>query len=221
MGDPVENNFSRCRLCPMNRVLLRVAVQEYVQLRHLGNPTAIDFPVKLDRELHSHSVPLLVGSRGVRAAREAAFVADQNGVAVARRVSVESACAQSPPFIQKPIREFGSIWPISRTMHPYGDKSERITGMGKGYPFGPDPAGKEMMQTITKSTTAIYWHADGRPVLHNGSMFFVNTGRALFGVTARHVYEEYLECADAEPTICQVGNLVVYSGPQISDQAIS
>src|SRR5208283_3911044 len=78
-----------------------------------------------------------------------------------------------------------------------------------GYAFGPDPAGREMMQTITNSTTAIYWHADGGPVLHNGSMFFVRTKNALFGVTARHVYEGYLKCAEAEPTICQIGNLVV------------
>jgi hypothetical protein len=34
-------------------------------------------------------------------------------------------------------------------------------------------------------------------------------GKALFGVTARHVYERYLERAEAEPTICQIGNLVV------------
>ena len=57
MGDPVENDFPRCRLGPLNRVLLRVAVQEDVQLRHFGNSTAIGFAVKLDRELHDHSLP--------------------------------------------------------------------------------------------------------------------------------------------------------------------
>lgn len=81
--------------------------------------------------------------------------------------------------------------------------------MEQGYPFGPDPAGTEMMETIEKSTTAIYWHADGGPVLHNGSMFFVRTKKALFGVTARHVYEGYLKCAEVEPMICQIGNVVV------------
>jgi hypothetical protein len=65
------------------------------------------------------------------------------------------------------------------------------------------------MQAITRSTTAIYWHTDGGPVAHNGSIFFVGTKSALFGVTARHVYEEYLKDADAGPTICQIGDLVV------------
>ena len=61
MSDPVENNLPRRRLGSLNRVLLRVAVQEDVQFRHFGNPTAIDFAVKLDGELHSHSLPLPAG----------------------------------------------------------------------------------------------------------------------------------------------------------------
>ena len=76
MGDPVENNFPRCRLGPLNRVLLRVPVQEDVQFRHFGNPTAIDFAVKLDRELHSHSLPPLMRNGG-RASGEAPMVVDQ------------------------------------------------------------------------------------------------------------------------------------------------
>ena len=43
--------------------------------------------------------------------------------------------------------------------------------MGQGYPFESDLADREMMRTIERSTVAIYWHADGGPVLHNGSMF--------------------------------------------------
>jgi hypothetical protein len=89
--------------------------------------------------------------------------------------------------------------------------------MGQSYPFGPDPAGKEMMQTIMKSTAVIYWHADGGPVLHNGSIFFVRTKKALFGVTARHVYEGYLERAEAERTICQIGNLIVDPNDRLID----
>jgi hypothetical protein len=84
-----------------------------------------------------------------------------------------------------------------------------MAGMGQGYPFESDLPDREMMRTIERSTAAIYWHADGGPVLHNGSMFFVRTEKALFGVTARHVYEEYLECAEAAPTIFQINDLVV------------
>ena len=62
MGDPVENNFPRCRLSPLNRVLLRVPIQEDVQFRHFGNPTTVDFAVQLNRELHKHSLPLWFGA---------------------------------------------------------------------------------------------------------------------------------------------------------------
>ena len=76
MGDPVENNFPGCRLGTLNRVLLRVTVQEDVQFRHFGNPAAIDFAVKLDHELHSHSLPPLMRSGG-RASGGASMVVDQ------------------------------------------------------------------------------------------------------------------------------------------------
>lgn len=66
MGDSVENNLPRGRLGSLNGVLLRIAVQEDVQFRDLGNPTAIDFPVELNRELHSHSLPPLAKSGASR-----------------------------------------------------------------------------------------------------------------------------------------------------------
>jgi hypothetical protein len=78
MSDPVKNNLARCRLGSLNRVLLRVAVQEDVQFRHFGNPTAIDFAVKLDHELHSHSLPPPMRTRG-RASGGASMAADQLG----------------------------------------------------------------------------------------------------------------------------------------------
>jgi hypothetical protein len=81
--------------------------------------------------------------------------------------------------------------------------------MGHEYPFGADLAGREMMQSIMNSTSAIYWHTDGGPVLSSGSAFFVRTPKATFGVTARHVYEGYLNAAQSSPLICQIGNLVI------------
>jgi len=56
MGYAIENTLPRGRLSSLDRVVLRVPVQEDVQFRHLGNPTAIDFTVELDRELHGHSL---------------------------------------------------------------------------------------------------------------------------------------------------------------------
>ena len=40
MRDPVEDNLSRSGLGSLNRILLRIRVQEDVQFRDLGNPTA-------------------------------------------------------------------------------------------------------------------------------------------------------------------------------------
>jgi hypothetical protein len=87
--------------------------------------------------------------------------------------------------------------------------SARIAVVGKGYPFGADLASREMMRTIMSSTSAIYWHSHGGPVLHSGSAFFVRTEKAIFGVTARHVYEGYLASTASEPMVCQVGGLVI------------
>jgi len=86
VSDPVENNFPRCRLGPLDRVLLRVSVQEHVQFRHFGNPTPIDFAVKLDRELHSHRLPSPMRSGG-RPSGGAPVVVDQIQTSWAFRVA--------------------------------------------------------------------------------------------------------------------------------------
>ena len=56
MSDPVLDDLPRRGLRTLNCILLRVAVQENVQFRNLGDPTAIDFEIELDSELHSRSV---------------------------------------------------------------------------------------------------------------------------------------------------------------------
>ena len=76
MGDAVENNFLRCRLSPLNRVLFGVSVQQDVHFRHFRNPTAIDLAVKLDRELHSHRLPPLMRT-DARASGGATTLVDQ------------------------------------------------------------------------------------------------------------------------------------------------
>src|ERR1019366_10320415 len=62
LSDSVENDLPGRRLRSLNRVLLRVSVQQHVQFRHFSNPTAIDLAVKLDHELHSHTLPPLMRS---------------------------------------------------------------------------------------------------------------------------------------------------------------
>ena len=70
MGDPVENYLPRCRLGSLNRVLLGDPVQEDVQFRYFGNPTAVDFAVQLDHELHSHSLSPTLQNSALGAAFE-------------------------------------------------------------------------------------------------------------------------------------------------------
>ena len=81
MGDPVDNNLTRGLLGSLNCVLLRIAVQEEVQLRNLGNPAAIDFPVELNREPHSYSLPSVVSSRANRQEALRMFLAGRASLA--------------------------------------------------------------------------------------------------------------------------------------------
>jgi hypothetical protein len=69
-------------------------------------------------------------------------------------------------------------------------------------------SGKVLIQAIANSVAVLsWWGAAGHGRHYNGSMFFVNTGKALFGVTAKHVYEEYESCAVQYPVTCQIDNL--------------
>jgi hypothetical protein len=40
--------------------------------------------------------------------------------------------------------------------------------------------------------------------VHSGSIFFLYTEQALFAVTARHVFEGYMRCANERPIVCQI-----------------
>jgi hypothetical protein len=64
VGDAVGNNPPSDRPGSLSGVQLRIPVRENVQLRYLGSPTAIDFTVELDHELHSHRLPPMVRMRG-------------------------------------------------------------------------------------------------------------------------------------------------------------
>ncbi len=56
MRDSVQKDLSRGRLGSLNCFPLRVPVQEDIQFRNFGDPTAVDLPVELDRKLHSPQV---------------------------------------------------------------------------------------------------------------------------------------------------------------------
>jgi hypothetical protein len=61
MGDAIENDLPRGQLNSLNRLLFGIPVQEDVQFRHFGNPTAVDFTVEFDREFHSHRLAPMAG----------------------------------------------------------------------------------------------------------------------------------------------------------------
>ncbi len=73
MSNTVENNLMRSQLSPLNRILLRVSVQEDVQFRHFRDPATIGLAVELNGELHNHNLPPIertprLGKPGLRAA---------------------------------------------------------------------------------------------------------------------------------------------------------
>ncbi len=68
------------------------------------------------------------------------------------------------------------------------------------------------LSEIAKNYIApIYWHSGSdtsQSIIHNGTIFFLNTGERLFAVTANHVYQAFLNDQCIDPSIiCKVGNL--------------
>jgi hypothetical protein len=70
--------------------------------------------------------------------------------------------------------------------------------------------GRQLADAILSYATPIFWSA-GQTVgrmddkVRSGTTFFVDTGEALFGVTAGHVYEAHKARADATGVLCQIG----------------
>jgi len=72
-------------------------------------------------------------------------------------------------------------------------------------------SGKEFLAVMRKTTSVLFWANEALGIKPSGgSAFFVNTGKALFGVTATHVYEAFEEQAKQNcHLISQVDNLVI------------
>lgn len=70
--------------------------------------------------------------------------------------------------------------------------------------------GRAELEFVASLTTPLYWvgpATDGAGlVARNGSAFFIDTGAALFGVTAAHVIRGMqMACAEGGPISCQIG----------------
>lgn len=71
--------------------------------------------------------------------------------------------------------------------------------------------GEQALKLTANYVAPLFWiWPDGAQSLYvrNGSIFFVDSGKALFAVTTNHVFEEYLEKKTAFPKlICQIHDL--------------
>jgi len=71
--------------------------------------------------------------------------------------------------------------------------------------------GRELMRVADGYTSYVFWCAreeDGSlKILSNGTVFFINTGTHVFGVTAAHVVRGYLKSKQEHKKLgCQIGN---------------
>jgi hypothetical protein len=70
-----------------------------------------------------------------------------------------------------------------------------------------------VLRNLVRSHTCPFWWFDdhapmGSSIIHNGTISFVDTGNTIVGVTANHVYQQYLhDKATRAATICQIGNV--------------
>ncbi len=62
---------------------------------------------------------------------------------------------------------------------------------------------RSQLQLIRRSVSILHW-ASAPDDHRNGSMFFVNTGSGLFGVTAKHVYEDCQRAFAKKQTLCKI-----------------
>lgn len=81
------------------------------------------------------------------------------------------------------------------------------------------PLGRELQEVVFQYAKAIYWTVSPHPngvddIIRNGTTFFLDCGKGVFGVTAGHVYDGFLEAApnngrtddpDASATAAVVG----------------
>jgi hypothetical protein len=59
---------------------------------------------------------------------------------------------------------------------------------------------------MRRSVSVLHW-ASAPDDHRNGSMFFIDTGAGVFGVTAKHVYDEYLSAAAEKYVLCKVDGM--------------
>jgi hypothetical protein len=73
-----------------------------------------------------------------------------------------------------------------------------------------DAAGADYIRKFRSTTASLHWGNYRGSTLNNGSMFFLYTGKTLFAVTAKHVFEGYMKRAKEQPVLCQIDRMPFY-----------
>jgi len=63
------------------------------------------------------------------------------------------------------------------------------------------------LDLITRKSVSFFHWASAPGDHRNGSMFFIDTGAGLFGVTANHVYRDYQRAAAEKRVLCKVDDM--------------
>jgi hypothetical protein len=61
--------------------------------------------------------------------------------------------------------------------------------------------GTELVNVIQPCVAPLHWQKAGSSWPSSGSAFFVDTGTAMFGITAKHVYDAFEEEANLDPSL--------------------
>ena len=81
---------------------------------------------------------------------------------------------------------------------------------------------------LAECMCAPFWWSVATPedtaarILHNGTIGYVDTGSRRIGITANHVYKEYLankEAHDADAIVCQFGSSTIYPEQHVIDDS--
>lgn len=114
--------------------------------------------------------------------------------------------------VERGSRENGAAPEASSRKPPPPDAWAKATG----------DFGRQLADAILAYAAPILWGA-GEPAggmnddVRSGTTFFVDTGEALFGVTAGHVYEAHKARADATGVLCQIGLGEAGKGSRVFD----
>lgn len=84
------------------------------------------------------------------------------------------------------------------------DKHQKLSAIAALQSIG----GVTLLETAASYSVAIFFgQAKDRNSINNGTIFFVDFGQGILGITAAHVYKAYLDKKQNANFICQIGGL--------------